>query len=129
MLHKTRHTQQTSRHLSPRFPWESANTGRDVTQPCCPLIARDQLHISADIAFALRQHWAVTRDVRWLQLRGCPMAEEIALFWADRVQFNRNTGLYDVVGVMGPDEDHDGVTNNAYTNVVVGLALYFAEYD
>lgn len=29
---------------------------------------------------------------------------------------------------MGPDEDHDGVTNNAYTNVVVGLALFFAEY-
>lgn len=29
---------------------------------------------------------------------------------------------------MGPDEDHDGVSNNAYTNVAVGLALFFAEY-
>lgn len=29
--------------------------------------------------------------------------------------------------IMGPDEDHETVSNNGYTNVVVGYALYFAE--
>lgn len=29
---------------------------------------------------------------------------------------------------MGPDEDHDSVSNNVYTNVIVGYALYFGEY-
>ena len=32
-----------------------------------------------------------------------------------------------VSAVMGPDEDHENVTNNAYTNVVAGYALYFGE--
>lgn len=29
---------------------------------------------------------------------------------------------------MGPDEDHESVSNNVYTNVVAGYALYFAEW-
>jgi trehalose/maltose hydrolase-like predicted phosphorylase len=32
-----------------------------------------------------------------------------------------------IAGVMGPDEDHKNVTNNVYTNVVAGYAMYFAE--
>lgn len=31
------------------------------------------------------------------------------------------------IDVMGPDEDHAFVSNNVYTNVVAGYALYFAE--
>lgn len=81
-----------------RFPWESASTGREVTQPCCPRIAQQQLHISADIAFAVRNHFAATDDVEWLRREGCPMATEIATFWADRVQYNRSSGFFDIKG-------------------------------
>lgn len=90
-------------------------------------MARDQLHISGDIAFAVRQHWAATRDLRWLRRTGCPMVAPIARFWAARVHANASSGFNEIADVMGPDEDHDAVANNAYTNVVAGLALYFAE--
>lgn len=43
------------------------------------------------------------------------------------MRFNESTRLYDLDDVMGPDEDHDRVANNAYTNLAVGLALFFAE--
>lgn len=86
-----------------------------------------ELHIGADIAFAVRQHWAATGDRRWLRHRGCPLVNSIAEFWASRMRFNESTRLYDLDDVMGPDEDHDRVANNAYTNLAVGLALFFAE--
>lgn len=81
-----------------RFPWESAYTGRDVTQLCCPLVAEKQLHVTADIAFAIRNHFAVTHDMKWLKNEGCLLAEEIAIFWANRVHFNESTGFYDIKG-------------------------------
>lgn len=33
----------------------------------------------------------------------------------------------DFLDVMGPDEDHESISNNVYTNVIVGYALYFAK--
>lgn len=93
-----RATTHTHHILVLRFPWESAYTGREVTQPCCPLIADQQLHVSADIAFAIRNHFAATDDIEWLHREGCPMAKEIATFWASRVQFNRSTGNFDIKG-------------------------------
>ncbi|XP_050101550.1 protein-glucosylgalactosylhydroxylysine glucosidase-like isoform X2 [Anopheles aquasalis] len=113
-----------------RYPWESAFTGTEVTQPCCPAVAQYQHHITADISFGLRQHLAATQDLEWLCASGADrMATEIASFWASRVTFNQTgTAQYDIAAVMGPDEDHENVTNNAYTNVVAGYALYFGDF-
>ncbi|XP_053664830.1 protein-glucosylgalactosylhydroxylysine glucosidase-like [Anopheles marshallii] len=113
-----------------RFPWESAFTGVEVTQPCCPAVAKYAHHITGDISFALRQYLATTHDLEWLRNRGgCGMVQSIAEFWSSRVKFNyTGTENYDIVAVMGPDEDHENVTNNAYTNVVAGYALYFGDF-
>jgi len=51
---------------------------------------------------------------------------EIARFWASIAQWNEARGRYDIRGVMGPDEFHDGypdrdapgLDNNTYTNVM-----------
>ncbi|KAJ2953896.1 hypothetical protein O0L34_g1527 [Tuta absoluta] len=111
-----------------RFPWESAFTGVEVTQPCCPEVAEYQQHISADIAFAARQYLAMTRDEDWLEHGGCNIVTHIADFWASRAVMNYTTGTYDIPNVMGPDEDHSNITNSAFTNVVAGYSLYLAKY-
>lgn len=85
-------------YVSFRFPWESAHTGRDVTQPCCPLVASQQVHISADVAFAVRNHFAATGDTDWMTKIGCTIASEVAEFWASRVTFNHTTQMYDIAG-------------------------------
>nr|XP_029728045.1 protein-glucosylgalactosylhydroxylysine glucosidase-like [Aedes albopictus] len=110
-----------------KYPWESAATGIEVTQPCCPEVAQFQHHITADISFALRQYFAATQDLHWLRNQGCPLAGAIAEFWASRIAPDPVTGLFDIKEVMGPDEDHENVTNNAYTNVVAAYALYFGD--
>ncbi|XP_065085591.1 protein-glucosylgalactosylhydroxylysine glucosidase-like [Ochlerotatus camptorhynchus] len=110
-----------------KYPWESASSGVEVTQPCCPEVAQFQHHITADISFALRQYFSATQDLVWLRNQGCSMAQAIAEFWASRISPDPVTGLFDIKEVMGPDEDHENVTNNAYTNVIAAYALYFGD--
>ncbi|XP_028034225.1 protein-glucosylgalactosylhydroxylysine glucosidase [Bombyx mandarina] len=115
-------------HKGYRFPWESAYTGVEVTQPCCPEVAKYEQHITACISFAVRQYLATTRNEEWLKHGGCDIVTNIADFWASRAVINYNTGLYDIENVMGPDEDHSNINNSAFTNVVAGYSLYLAQY-
>ncbi|CAB3230488.1 unnamed protein product [Arctia plantaginis] len=119
---------KTTGHKGYRFPWESAYTGVEVTQPCCPDVATYEQHVSGCISFAVRQYLATTRDEEWLKHGGCDIVTNIADFWASRAVINYNTGLYDISNVMGPDEDHRNVNNSAFTNVVAGYSLYLAQY-
>lgn len=70
----------------------------EVTQPCCPEVARNQIHVTADISFAVRNHFAATNDMEWLRREGCPLAIEIANFWKSRVVYNESTHFYDIRG-------------------------------
>lgn len=108
-----------------RFPWESAATGIEVIQPGYEYIAQYQQHITGDISFALRQYLSLTHDVDFMKSEGCELALEIARFWESRVMFNHSSKLFDINRVMGPDEDHEDVDNNVYTNIVAKFALNF----
>lgn len=63
-------------------------------------MAQKQLHVTADIAFAIRNHFAATNDLAWLHREGCPMVREIATFWASRALFNSSSRLYDIRGYL-----------------------------
>lgn len=115
-------------HKGYRYPWESAYTGVEVTQPCCPEVAEFEQHITGCVSFAARQYLATTRDENWLKHGGCSLVSNIADFWESRAIINYNTGLYDIDNVMGPDEDHSNITNSVFTNVVAGYSLYLAQY-
>lgn len=84
--------------------------------------------MTADIAHAIRKHLFATYDTEWLLKGGCELALGTAQFWASRVSYNDTKQRYDIRGIMGPDEDHSNVTNNAYTNVAAALNLYLGEY-
>jgi kojibiose phosphorylase len=107
------------------FPWESADTGEDVT----PLWHRDldkrvikihtmeqEQHIVADIAYATHYYYKATGDKEFLCDYGAEIIFETARFWASRVEYNEIKKWYEIKNVMGPDEFHRGVNNNAYTN-------------
>ena len=71
-------------------------------------------------------YYQVTGDVEFLRFRGAPMIIEIARFLAGLATYNDALDRYEIKGVMGPDEYHDGypgadgpgLDNNAYTNVM-----------
>jgi kojibiose phosphorylase len=110
-----------------QFPWESADDGREVTPSWVPdfydrnkmvrIWTGDiEIHISADIAYAAYQYWKLTGDDQWLIDTGSELILDTAKFWASRAEWNPKKGSYEYRDVIGPDEYHEHVDNNAMTN-------------
>lgn len=109
-----------------RFPWESGLDGEDVTPrqvggptgaPVPVLTGRDEEHIVADVAWGAVRYAAWTGDRSVLTGPGRGLLVETARYWASRIQVDRR-GRGHLRGVMGPDEYHDDVDDNAFTNVM-----------
>jgi len=108
-----------------RFPWESSYTGVETTPE--PIYA-NEIHLIADISYAMRLYLQTTHDYEWFRNEGCEMSREIARFWASRVEWDEETGTYNINDVIGPDEDNKGINNNVFTNVVAIYALQFGVF-
>ncbi len=117
------------------FPWESAGFGDDET----PNWAKDldgriirirtgkmEHHITADIAYAFYQYYNATHDEKFLQDFGYVVLFETARFWASRFGYNTKKKKYEIKNVIGPDEFHTGVNNNAFTNMMARQNLLIA---
>jgi trehalose/maltose hydrolase-like predicted phosphorylase len=109
-----------------RFPWESAATGDDVTPrsargPTGEVVAittgEHEEHIVADVAWAIDRYAAWTGDDAALHGPGGELVLETARWWAARATWGPD-GRAHVRGVMGPDEYHPLVDDNAFTNVM-----------
>jgi kojibiose phosphorylase len=57
---------------------------------------------------------------------GYEMLFETARFWASRVNYNKRKKKYEINHVIGPDEFHRDVNNNAYTNMLAKWNLICA---
>ena len=75
-----------------------------------------QLQPSTAVAYGIWHYVHVTGDRDFLFDYGAEMLLQIARFLASRVEKGGKTGKYGFFGVMGPDEFHMMVNNNAYTN-------------
>ena len=108
-----------------RFPWESARTGFDVT----PTFAHDlsghivpirtgqlEAHIVADIAWAVSAYLEWTGDREFAAGAARTLLIETARYWASRIRTDASSGH--IYGVIGPDEYHEPVDDNAFTNVM-----------
>jgi len=106
------------------YPWESAATGNEET-PVWALSGPFEHHITADVAIAAWNYFAVTQDTSWLREKGFPMIRECADFWASRVEKN-GPGNYDINNVVAADEWAENVDNNAFTNAAAKANLRYA---
>ncbi len=109
-----------------RFPWESARTGVDVTPP----FTRDRTgrvipirtgameeHITAQVAWAADCYLAWTGDEAFAAGPGRDLFIETARYWASRIRLDPQGGGH-LYGVIGPDEYHEPVDDNAFTNLM-----------
>jgi trehalose/maltose hydrolase-like predicted phosphorylase len=118
------------------YPWQSGSDGKEETQvvhlnPRSGRWDRDlshnQRHVNAAIFYNIWRYYQATEDYEFLLGYGAEMMLEIARFWSSIAKFNPDRGRYEIHGVMGPDEFHEkypdseeeGLSNNAYTNVMV----------
>ncbi|MDQ2720254.1 MAG: glycoside hydrolase family 65 protein [Bacteroidota bacterium] len=106
------------------FPWESAATGNEET-PVWALSGPFEHHITADVAIAAWNYFAVTQDTSWLREKGFPLIKECADFWVSRVEKN-GPGKYDIKNVVAADEWAENVDNNAFTNAAAKANLRYA---
>ena len=106
------------------YPWESAATGNEET-PVWALSGPFEHHITADVAIAAWNYFAVTQDTAWLREKGFPMIKACADFWVSRVEKN-GPGHYDIDNVVAADEWAENVDNNAFTNAAAKANLQYA---
>jgi trehalose/maltose hydrolase-like predicted phosphorylase len=109
-----------------RFAWESAGDGRDVT-PASARLATGELvairtgeleeHIVGDVAWAAACYLAWTGDEAFAAGPGRDLFVETARYWASRVRYSPD-GRAHIYGVIGPDEYHEPIDDNAFTNVL-----------
>ncbi len=108
------------------YAWESAATGDETTPRWVPGPQGEELvriwcgdieqHISADVAYGVMQYWHATGDHAWMRDYGAEIVLETARFWRSRAEWDPERGCYELHDVIGPDEYHEHVNNNAYTN-------------
>jgi len=134
-LDKARQLAQKEGFKGAKFAWESADTGEDET----PKWSKDfdgtvikihthqqEHHITADIAWAICNYYKTTGDEEFMKTCGYEMIFEAARFWASRVQYNKRKKRYEIKHIMGPDEFHGDVNNNAFTNIMAKWNLLSA---
>jgi alpha,alpha-trehalase len=131
-------------HEGACYPWQSGSSGREETQRVhlnprsgrwLPDNSHLQRHVNIAIAYNVWQHYQVTGSVEFLRFQGAEMLVEIARFLASLASYNPAMDRYEIRGVMGPDEYHDGypgsdrpgLDNNAYTNVMTVWVLLRAQ--
>jgi len=112
------------------YAWESQDTGDDActlfnitdvftNRPMRTYFRDKQIHISADIVYALWQYFLLTDDrTIWLD-GGAEIVFECARFYLSYLYYNLDKDRYEILEVTGPDEYHERVHNNAFTNRMV----------
>jgi kojibiose phosphorylase len=111
-----------------QYPWESTLNGEETTPPSIihpetgeviPVLNGFlELHITANIAHAVWEYYRISGDEAFLRDYGAEILLSTAQFWASLVTLDEASGDYVITNVVGPDEWHEHVNNNTYTNVM-----------
>ncbi|MEP6583005.1 MAG: glycoside hydrolase family 65 protein [Ginsengibacter sp.] len=123
-LKEAKHNAFAHGYKGAMYPWESAASGNEET-PVWALSGPFEHHITADVAIAAWNYFAVTQDTLWLKEKGFPVIKECADFWTSRVERN-GAGHYDIKNVVAADEWAENVDNNAFTNAAAKANLQYA---
>lgn len=134
--------EQESNLEGAQYPWEMAwptdgevcpywGQADVVSGQQVPIASRRQeIHVSADVAFAIHQYYNITQDQQFMDKMGYEMIIDTAIFYSNRAE-KQNDGTYSINDVMGPNEYKGNIDNNAYINRLakynIDLALNYIE--
>jgi kojibiose phosphorylase len=82
-----------------------------------------QIHVAPDIVTTIDRYVEVTGDQGFLVEHGAEIAFEVARFLHSFVRLDPRWGTYHCIRLLGPDEWHENVDDNAFTNYQVVAAL------
>ena len=112
----------TGDELCPDFFFVDVLTGRPIRNHFNDW----QIHVSPDISYTVWRFWKLTADWEFMVDHGAEMLFEVARFCHSFVLYNEHRDRYECRQLLGPDEWHENVHNDAYTNHLVHMALSHA---
>ncbi|MEE0928017.1 MAG: glycosyl hydrolase family 65 protein [Acutalibacteraceae bacterium] len=112
------------------YPWESQETGDDActlfnvtdiftNRPMRTHFKDAQIHISADVVYGLWEYCNISGDYSLLFEGGLEMMYQCFWFFYSFSVYKPLKNRYELRDVVGPDEYHERVNNNAFTNKMV----------
>ncbi len=135
LLDKAIENAKNNGYRGAKYPWESADTGDEE----CPswtidpdgtcyrcYVADYEHHVTAAVAYGAQHYAHITGDESFLDEMGLEILLQTARFWASRAKYNKEKDRYEILQVTGPDEWHEPVDNNAYTNHLARWNILFA---
>jgi kojibiose phosphorylase/nigerose phosphorylase len=116
------------------YAWESQEDGYDA---CTDYNVTDvftnrdvrtyfkdkQIHISADIVYAIDSYINRTHDYSILYEGALEVILEVARFYLDYGCYKPLKKQFEILDVLGPDEYHERVHNNAFTNHMIKMVF------
>ena len=120
--------------LGAYYPWESIENGKEAcsffnvtdvftNRPLRTYFKDKQIHISSAVVYALDRYFRYTSDGSFLTEDVMWVFYEVALFYYSRAYYREWQDRYVLTDVTGPDEYHERVDNNAYTNYMAGFCF------
>ena len=109
------------------YAWESQEGGYEgcsdynvtdvfTNRPMRTYFRDKQYHVSAAIVYGLMKYINASGDYDILNNGAMEMVIECAKFYRSLLIRKADSSLYEIHDVVGPDEYHERVNNNAYTN-------------
>lgn len=119
------------------YAWESQEGGFDgcsdynvtdvfTKRPMRTFFRDKQVHISSAVARAVMLYTEVTGDLSLLKEGGARTVLECARFYYSLLVKRATDDRWEIHDVIGPDEYHERVNNNAYTNKMAGETFNWA---
>jgi nigerose phosphorylase len=116
------------------YAWESQEGGVDACthfnvsnvftgRPTRTFFRDKQIHISSDVALAFREYVKATGDLSVLAEGGAEVIYECARFLLSWAYYQPRRERYELLDVTGPDEYHERVHNDYYTNLLAAHTL------
>ncbi|MFA3917034.1 glycoside hydrolase family 65 protein [Ruegeria hyattellae] len=105
-----------------QYAWESADTGVETTPKWTAdganriWTGEEEIHVTACVAFGILSYVAATGDQDFLRDFGAEVLYQTSRFWISRLERNDSENRYELTRVIGPDEFHEHVDNNTFTN-------------
>ena len=134
LLQPAKNNAEKNGYKGAQYPWESADDGTEQ----CPdwtiepngsmyrcYVAVYEHHVTAAVAHGIYNYVKITQDYDFLYSKGLEILVETARFWSSRCEFNEDKNRYEIRKVTGPDEWHEPVDNNLYTNYLARWNLVY----
>jgi kojibiose phosphorylase len=119
------------------YAWISGDSGEEI---CPSFFFKDvisgrpirthfndwQIHVSPDISYTIWKYVSVTHDYDYLRHYGAEIVFEVARFLSSRASYRSDVERYEIARVLGPDEYHENVDNNFFTNFQARFTTRYA---